>query len=213
VIVRPRQRTGYPDVLASSSAVSHRLAGFGLLLALVAICGAGAAAASPTTAPFSLAQLKPMVEPAGWKLLIPPSGSSLLWYPPFMQPVKGDPYSVSAHFKDASGVTLLYLNAGPKNGGEQMKGWPAFRIDHLREERNRQVHEESSASGVPFRGGKGTCVRDHYTTRLANYHYREISCFVQGGTEASVIVVAALVSAWPKYEAQIQRALEAWQVR
>jgi hypothetical protein len=45
------------------------------------------------------------------------------------------------------------------------------------------------------------------------HHYREVACFVQGQTTASVIVAAALVSEWPRYAPQLIRAIESWQVR
>jgi hypothetical protein len=44
-------------------------------------------------------------------------------------------------------------------------------------------------------------------------HYKEITCFVQGKKAASVIVAAALTSAWPKYGAWMERAVNAWEVR
>ncbi len=51
----------------------------------------------------SFAWLKPTPAPFGWMLLVPLSGNSLLWYPPSMKPINGDPYSVSAALKDRSG--------------------------------------------------------------------------------------------------------------
>jgi hypothetical protein len=131
-----------------------------------------------------------------------------------MHQIPGDGYSVSTALRDRSGqVTLVYLNAGPKTGLERMSNWPSFRLDHLREERARAVHEEGRASGLPFRGGKGSCVMDDYVTPRKNHHYREVACFVQGRTTASVIVAAALVSEWPRYGSELVRAIESWQVR
>jgi hypothetical protein len=131
-----------------------------------------------------------------------------------MRRIPSDAWSVSAALRDRAGkVTLVYLNAGPKTGGERMRDWPSFRLDHLREEQARAVHEEARASGIAFRGGKGSCVVDDYMTRRESHHYREIACFVQGRTTASVIVAAALVSQWPRYRSQLVRAIESWQVR
>ena len=48
------------------------------------------------------------------------------------------------------------------------------------------MHEVAEASGLPFHGGTGSCVIDEYVTALAGHHYREIACFVQGRTAASV---------------------------
>jgi hypothetical protein len=165
-------------------------------------------------APFSLRSLKPAPEPPNWVPFVPASHSSTLWSPPFMRRIPGDSYSVSTALRDHSGkLTLVYLNAGPKTGGERMRNWPAFRIDHLREERALDVHEEARASGVGFRGGKGSCVIDDYITSVKDHHYREVACFVQGRTTESVIVAAALVNEWPRYGPQLKRALESWEVR
>jgi hypothetical protein len=190
---------------------AHRnlLAVLGAIVAL----GAGTAAASPGDAPLSLTWVKPAPAPAGWLLLVPSSGDSLLWYPPFMKKIPGDPWSVSASFKDATGTTLAYLNAGPKTGTEQQGSWTSFRLEHLREEHNHSVHLDAHASALPFRGGTGSCVIDDYVTRVGAHHYREIACLVQGQRAESAIVAAALVSAWPKYAPQLERAIDAWQVR
>jgi hypothetical protein len=192
------------------AALCKRLTGLGVILAIIAACGAGAATATP---PFSLSLLEPAPPPSGWQLLVPRSGTSLLWYPPSMTQISGDPYSVSAALRDREGTIVLYLNAGPRTGQEQLGNWPGFRLEHLREERNRSVHEDAHASGIPFRGGHGSCVLDDYVTRVVAHHYREIACFVQGRTAASVIVAAALASTWPRYSHQLERAVEAWQVR
>ena len=189
------------------------LAFFALLVAVGSGLGAGEAFASSPPAPVSFTWLKPLPAPSGWLLLVPESGSSLLWYPPWMRSVAGDPYSVSAALKDRNGTVLVYLNAGPKTGNEQMSNWPSFRIDHLREEPNRSVHMDAHASGLNFRGGKGSCVLDDYVTRVKAHHYREIACLVQGRTAESVIVAAALVSAWPEYAPQLEHAVQSWQVR
>lgn len=180
----------------------------------LAVCVAAGSTGAGLPAPLSLSTLKPATEPPNWIPLLPRSRTSILWYPPFMRRIKSDPWSVSTALRDRSGdVTLVYLNAGPKNGGEKMAGWPQFRLDHLREEHARAVHEEAHASGVPFRGGRGSCVMDDYITRRKGHHYRELACFVQGRTAASVIVAAALVGEWPKYGPQLIRAVESWQVR
>jgi hypothetical protein len=183
-------------------------------LGLAACLSVSGAFAAKLPAPFSLSTLKPTSEPPNWIPLVPASRTSLLWSPPYMRRIPGDAYSVSTALRDRSGkVTLVYLNAGPKTGGETMDTWPSFRIAHLREERARAVHEEARASGLGFRGGRGSCVMDDYITRRLGHHYRELACFVKGRTAASVIVAAALVSEWPRYGSQLVRAVESWQVR
>lgn len=104
------------------------------------------------------------------------------------------------------------MNAGPKTGTEKMSNWASFRLDHLREERERAIHEEAHASGLRFVGGRGTCIIDDYVTRVAPNHYREIACLVQGHTAESVIVAAGLVNMWPTYGPKLERAVEVWQV-
>ncbi len=182
----------------------------GVIVAVAVAWSAGGATAAP---PLSLSSLEPAPAPSGWRLLVPKSGSSLLWYPPSMKQISGDPTSVSAALVGRNGTDVLYLNAGPKTGDEQLSTWPSFRIDHLREERNRSVHEDAHAFGVPFRGGHGSCVLDDYVTHVGAHHYRELTCLVQGRTTTSVIVATALAKAWPRYGQLLERAVEAWQVR
>ena len=196
------------------SLTSRRVVLFGALAGVIAagaaVATAGAARLAPSP-PF--AWLVPAAPPAGWKPLVPSSKTSQLWYPPSMQPITGDPYAVAAARKDAAGRFLTYLDAGPSNGGEQVRGWPSFRIAHLRDEGDTSVNETGAASGLAFRGGNGSCVIDDYVTRVKNNHYREIACIAQGRTTTSVIVAAALASRWAQYAPQLERAIAAWQVR
>jgi hypothetical protein len=185
---------------------------------LIFLCvTAAAAAASPPPGPTDLTWVKPQPPLPNWKVLVPASRSSVLWYPPALTPSQGDPYSVTAELRDKSGKVLLYLNAGPKTGNERMDNWPAFRLQHLRDSANLSVNEEATAAGLPFHGGTGRCLMDDYVTfHVGNHpsnHYKEVTCFVQGKTTGSVIVVAALESAWPKYEEWLKRAVTAYEVR
>jgi hypothetical protein len=180
---------------------------------IVVVAAAWSASGATATPLLSLSSLKPAPVPSGWRLLVPKSGSSRLWYPPSMKHISGDSYSVSAALIDPHGVEVLYLNAGPKTGDPQLSTWPSFRVDHVRGEQNRWVHEDGHAFSVPFHGGHGSCVLDDYVTRIHANHYREIACLVQGRTTASVIVAAAIAKDWPRYEQQLKRAVEAWQVR
>jgi len=187
--------------------VQHRLTATAAA-AVLALTLVGAAQARDN--PFGW--FTPRAAPAGWQLLVPPSGTSLLWYPPSMRPKQGDPWSVTTVLKRA-GTDLLFLNAGPRTGTETYADFPKARLDHLREEKNRAVHEEAERHLV-FRGGrKGSCVIDDYLTRVAPNHYREIACLVQGTKQPSVIVAAVLVSQWAQYAADAERAVSAWQVR
>ena len=178
--------------------------------AAIGACVAASAGSSPG---WTLSSLRPTPPAAGWKSLTPPSHSSVLWYPPSMQPVKGDSFSVSAALKSSSGMFLVYLNGGPSQGNPTMSGWASFRLDHLREERNSAVHNDGFATGIAFRGGTGSCVVDDYLTRVGPNHYKEVDCLVHGKTTPSVIVAATLANVWPRYQGTIESALEAWQVR
>ena len=75
---------------------------------------------------------------------------------------------------------------------------------------DKTVQEDARAVGLPFYGGVGSCVIDHYITKFHANHYREIACFVQGRTAASVIVAAALESEWPRAVTLLERAVSAY---
>jgi hypothetical protein len=188
----------------------RQLTGLSVILAVAAAWSASSATATPL---LSLSSLKPAPAPSGWRLLVPKARGSRLWYPPSMKPVSGDPYSVTAALVGRHNADLLYLNAGPKTGDERLSNWPSFRIAHIRVDHNRWVRKDAQAFGIPFRGGHGSCVIDDYVTVIHANHYREIACFVQGRTAASVIVAATLAKDWKRYRQKLERAVEAWQVR
>ena len=170
--------------------------------------GATVTSASPANpAPFRW--LKPAPAPSGWKHLRLPSGGATLAYPPSLAPISGDSGSVTVEKKDSSGRVLVYLNATPKQGAETLTDWPAFRMAHNRAE-DKTVQEDARAVGLPFYGGVGSCVIDHYITKFHANHYREIACFVQGRTTASVIVAAALESDWPQAAPLLERAVSVY---
>jgi len=181
---------------------------------LSAVAAALCASAAKAAALPSLPSLKPTPAPAGWRLLLPESRTSLLWYPPSMRldSADHDPYSVTVDLPTQNNADVLYLNAGPKTGPERMSNWPSFRIAHIRADQNRWVHEDGRVFGVPFLGGHGSCVLDDYLTIVRANHYREIACFVQGRTTSSVIVAATLAKDWRHYQAQLVRAVEAFEV-
>lgn len=104
----------------------------------------------------------------------------------------------------------MYPNATPRQGGERLSTWPSYRVRHNRAESN-SVREDAHALGLAFLGGKGSCVIDDYRTRVKGNHYREIACFVQGRTRASVVVAAALQSGWARAAALLERAIAAYQ--
>jgi hypothetical protein len=149
--------------------------------------------------------------PKVWKRLSLPSGGAVLSYPPLLVRTHSDSGSISVSEKDPNGRILLYLNATPKQSNERLTTWPTFRLRHNRDESD-SVREDAHAFGLPFIGGKGSCVIDDYYSRVKVNHYREIACFVQGHTTASVIVAAALQSHWGQAAALLERAVSAYRV-
>ena len=175
---------------------------------IAASLGAGVTSASPPS-PANFRWLVPAPAPSGWKHLRLPSGGATLAYPPSLAPISGDAGSVTVQRKDSRGRVVVYLNATPKQEAETLTNWPAFRIAHNRAE-DKTVKEDAHAVGLPFFGGVGSCVIDHYITKFHANHYREIACFVQGRTSASVIVAAALESDWPRAAPVLERAVSVY---
>lgn len=180
-------------------------------LMLVAFLCLDLSSASPAN-PGPFRWLVPAPAPSGWKHAGLPSGGAVLWYPPSLSVIKGDRTSVSVATRDKSGRVLVYLNSTPQQGSENLGNWPQFRIAHNRGE-STQVHRDAAAVGLGFLGAVGSCVIDHYITRHHANHYREIACFVQGNTAASVVVGAALQSEWTRAAPLLERAISAYRAR
>jgi hypothetical protein len=183
-----------------------------------------AAAAAITTAVVAFAlpgrspgrvfpMLAPAAAPAGWPHLTLPNGTAVLSYPPSLRPIAGDTDAVSAAQVSPAEMIQLYLNATPRQGDEQPRGWAAFRLRLLTADDAASARELAAAQGVKFRGGTGSCVIDTYVTRIGGHHYHEIACLVQGRTSASVIVAAAPDATWAQASPLLLRAVAAYQVR
>jgi hypothetical protein len=171
----------------------------------LAALAAGATAASP------FAWFRPAPAPAGWIRVAMPSGAATLAYPSGFRRTHGDPGTITAQLTDASGLVVGYLNATPRQGNETLAGWPDFRIDHQHDEET-AVHEEARAFHLAFRGGSGSCVIDHYTTRQKHHLYREVACYVAGHGQASVLVAAAPPARWgTALGAELERAVSAYE--
>ncbi|HEY6314769.1 MAG TPA: hypothetical protein VIY52_28760 [Streptosporangiaceae bacterium] len=185
-------------VLASVVAVAVAVATFALL-------GGSPGRAFPA--------LVPAAAPAGWPHLTLPNGTAVLSYPPSLRPVSGDADAVSAAQVSPSGAYRLYLNATPRQGDEQLRGWAAFRLALLTSDDAASARELTAAQDVTFRGGTGSCVIDTYVTRIGAHHYQEIACLVQGRASASVIVAAAPAATWAQASPLLFQAVAAYQVR
>jgi len=157
--------------------------------------------------------LIPAAAPAGWPHLTLPNGTAVLSYPPSLRPAGGDSDAVSAAQVSPRGAFQLYLNATPRQGDEQLRGWAAFRLRLLTADDAASARELAAAQGVTFRGGTGSCVIDTYVTRIGAHRYQEIACLVQGRASASVIVAAAPAATWAQASPLLLRAVAAYQVR
>jgi hypothetical protein len=157
--------------------------------------------------------LVPAAAPAGWAHQTLPNGSAVLSYPPSLRPIRGDADALSAAQVSTGGAFQLYLNATPRQGDEQLRGWAAFRLRLLTADDAASARELAAAQGVRFRGGTGSCVIDQYVTRIGAHRYQEIACLVQGRASASVIVAAAPAPAWAQASPLLFRAVAAYQVR
>ena len=129
--------------------------------------------------------------PAGWRQASPAGRDAVLSYP---------------------ASVLVYLNVTPRQGGETLRSWPAFRLAHLREDGDSAVRLDAASATLPFRGGQGRCVLDDYTTKVHNNHYREIACFVRGARGASVLVAATRAVTWGHYGALLERVVNGFAV-
>lgn len=129
-------------------------------------------------------------------------------YPPGWRTVAGDRDTASAALLDSHGHYLGYLNLTPRQGPETPASWPAFRLRHNVAEGEREVRLDAAAGGLRFRTGRGTCVRDAYTTS-ANTRYVEIACLVGGGHVSSVVVGAAPSEHWTQERSVIEQAISA----
>jgi hypothetical protein len=173
-------------------------------------CGGSASTApSATTAATTsgFAWLRAAAAPAGWRSVRIPTGA-VLAYPASWRTVAGDHGTATAVLRDAGGRYLAYLNLTPRQSRETVTTWPAFRVAHNREEDERDVVSDGAAHGLRFRDGRGTCVRDTYTT-ATGARFTEVACLVAGAHSGAVIVGAAPPRQWARQGPAIQRAIAA----
>jgi hypothetical protein len=137
------------------------------------------------------------------------AAGATLSYPPGWRPLKTDPGTATAGLLRGGDEIVGYLNATPRQGQETLENWGSFRPDHNRDEGDRSVHLIASSTGLPFRGGHGSCVIDDYATSRATY--REIACFASGARSSAVVVAAAPTSSWHQEAATLRRAVSAFE--
>jgi hypothetical protein len=207
---------------------TSRRAGLGFaLLALAALSGcdskanmgAAAGSSSATTSPRSqnippdatgegFAWLRPGPAPAGWRVARIATGA-VMPYPPGWRRVAGDKGTATAVLQDAQQAFLGYLNVTPREGDETLRSWARFRVGHNAHEGDRDITTLAAAEGLPFRSGRGTCVRDAYTT-ANGARFIELACLVAGANAISVIVGAAPPQLWPRMSPVIEQAIAAF---
>jgi hypothetical protein len=159
------------------------------------------------------ATLVPAPAPRGWHQLMLPDGTAVLFYPPTMRRFSADSDAVSAARLGPDGQYVLYLNATPRQGEESLQNWAGYRLRVLRSDDAARASLDAAAGNQPFRGGTGSCVIDHFVTRVLAHRYTELACLVQGRTGASVIVAAAPTALWPSARAVLTQAVSAYTVR
>jgi hypothetical protein len=162
---------------------------------------------SSSSAIAAFAWLRPAPAPAGWLSARLPTGATMA-YPLGWHTVAGDPHTATAAVLDTHGQYLGYLNLTPRQGPEAQASWASFRPRHNVAEGEKDVTVMDSATGLRFRSGHGSCVRDAYTTST-NTRYVEIACLVDGRRASSVIVGAALSRRWAQERSVIERAISA----
>lgn len=208
----PATGTGISSAASRAVAVAAPVA----LAAVLAGCGGGGTTASKASGPGTSASgpspgaavfagLRPAPPPATWRIIHIPNGAAVA-YPPNWRRVKSDVDTGSAALIGPGDQILGYLNLTPQQGGETQANWSRFRVDHNGEEGDRAIVTRAAAGGLRFRTGRGSCVRDSYTTRTAN-HYTELACLVAGRRATTVVVGAAPTKLWIRISPLLERAI------
>ena len=160
--------------------------------------------AMPHTTAF--AWLHPGALPATWSSWRLPSSPARLPTPPGWRHEHGDAGTRTVALRGPSGEIAGYLNATPLQGEETLGNWSRFRVDHNREEGDRDVRLLAAANGLRFREATGSCVLDSYRTTV-DHRYRELACIVAGRTASTVIVAAAPPALWETEAHTLERAI------
>jgi hypothetical protein len=165
-------------------------------------------------APAGFAWFRPrFASPGGWLQASLAGRSGVLSYPRMLRPMHSDPGTETFGLNTRAGAVLVYLNVTPRQGGETLRNWPHFRVEHLGEEGQSAVQVDATSAILPFRGGQGRCVVDDYTSSVHNNRYREIACFVRGAHASSVVIAATRVAAWAQYGTLLEQAVNGYAVK
>jgi hypothetical protein len=147
--------------------------------------------------------------PKSWKSATIASGGATLAYPADWRPIPGDSGTVTVALRDRRGLYHGYLNVTPKQGAEQLTGWPAFRTRRNTEEGDRQTRIVAAVEGLRFARSHGSCVIDDYLSPVGSHAYRELACIVAGSHYTNVFVGATLLADWPRLGPAIERSASA----
>jgi hypothetical protein len=191
---------------------SSRL-GFAIVAALasaatLAACGSGSAPDAANRGQ-AFAWLRPSAPPRGWHTSALPDRTARLSYPLRWRSIRTDPGTVSAAIRAKAGGIAGYLNATPQQGAETFANWSSFRVDHNGDEGDVNVKPVASATNLRFRGARGSCVTDTYTSSTG-HRYREIACIVAGANATTVVVGAAPPAQWQRQGPAIERAISSF---
>ncbi len=129
-------------------------------------------------------------------------------YPSGWQRIHGDAGTATAVLRNREREFVGYLNLTPRQSDENLGNWASFRLAHNAEEGDRGVTRLASASGLRFRSGPGSCIRDAYVT-TTGAHFIELACLVRGPTVSSVIVGASPPTKWTQMAPVIERSISA----
>jgi hypothetical protein len=189
-----------------------------LIVAALAIAGAAAITACGSSSsdeelsgpavpsnPAAFHWLRPATPAGGWQSKDLPSGKATLAYPPGWKLTRTDPGTVTAA-RVEEGQIVGYLNVTPQQGDESLADWASFRPAHNQEEGDHDLVPIASATGVRFRDGHASCVKDSYVTG-SDHPYTEIACIVQGPSSTNVIVGAAPPDRWGELSGQLERSI------
>jgi hypothetical protein len=149
--------------------------------------------------------LHPRPVPGDWRSVRISTGA-VLSYPPAWRRIAGDRGTATAVLRGPHDQIVGYLNVTPRQGKETASNWGSFRTEHNAEEGDRRVVRLAVASGLRFRTGRVSCVRDSYAT-ASGARYIELACLVSGGRGTSVIVGATPPQSWSQVAPSIERAI------
>jgi hypothetical protein len=189
---------------ATSRAVTGGIAALALALAA---CGGQPRAASPPAA-SGFGWLRPAAVPSSWGAVAISSGAALP-IPSGWKRIHGDAGTATVVLLDGTHRIVGYLNLTPRQGLETPANWGHFRIDHNAEEGDRSIRRLAVGTGLEFRSGRGSCVRDSYTTGSGS-RYVELACLVKGRTASTVIVGASPPAAWGQLAPTLERAISSF---